>query len=130
MELIIEAICTVITESCSANKLSDGITMLRDEINKCYTDPEFKVAECITRMGYNPDYMRRLFKTEMGITPTDMLIEKRIENAKKLLSTHRYPELTVSEIAYSCGFYDSNYFTRVFKKETGILPTAYRKGKR
>ena len=129
VELLSEAICAVILERSSQPKLSEGIAILRDEINRRYTDPEFKVAERISQLGYNPDYMRRLFKAELGITPTDMLTEKRIENAKKLLSTHRTPELSVAEVAFSCGFYDSNYFTRVFKKVTGILPTAYRKTK-
>lgn len=129
VELLTEAICTVILERSSQPKLSEGIAILRDEINRRYTDPEFKVAERISQLGYNPDYMRRLFKSELGITPTDMLTEKRIENAKKLLSTHRTPELSVAEVAFSCGFYDSNYFTRVFKKVTGMLPTAYRKNK-
>jgi len=130
INLLVEAICRILIDSKSEEGVSNGVAMLRDEISQCFTDPEFKVVETIERLGYNADYMRRLFKQETGITPTDFLTEKRIENAKKLLSTSRTPEIAISEVAYLSGFYDSNYFTRVFKKVTGVLPTQYRKKSR
>lgn len=127
IEMLVETFCRLVMGREIRPELTESVAILRDEINSRFLDPEYKVADSISGLGYNGDYMRRLFKQELGRTPSDYLTEKRLENAKKLLSISRSPELTVAEIAYICGFYDSNYFTRVFKKVTGVLPTAYRK---
>ena len=130
INMILGAFCRIVMDKARVDALlSESVIILRDEINRRFLDPDYKVADTIDALDYNPDYMRRLFKQEMGRTPSDYLTEKRVENAKKLLACGSTPELSVAEIAFICGFYDSNYFTRVFKKETGVLPTAYRKGR-
>ena len=65
------------------------------------------------------------FKKQMGKSVREYLTELRIEDAKRLL---RHSELDVTEIAYSVGFGDSNYFSVVFKSHVGCSPTAYRYG--
>jgi AraC-like DNA-binding protein len=47
----------------------------------------------------------------------------RIAHAKKLLLEN---ESTISEIAYTCGFVDSNYFSKRFKQITGVSPSEFR----
>ena len=54
----------------------------------------------------------------------EYLTELRLTDAASLL---RYSELSVTEIAYSVGFCESNYFSNVFKKQYGISPKDYRK---
>lgn len=49
----------------------------------------------------------------------------KIEEARRLLGNH--PELTIESVAYSCGFNIPSTFYRLFKKEYGISPSAYRK---
>ena len=130
LDLLVESLLTLIAGGAAQEHLSESVVILRDAIYKNFADPEFKIVNYIGNLGYNPDYMRRLFKAEMGVTPTELLTLKRIESAKTLLAARRTPELTVAEIAFISGFYDFNYFTRVFKKVTGTLPTAYRKASR
>jgi AraC-like DNA-binding protein len=53
------------------------------------------------------------------------LTSLRIEDAKLLLLNS---ELTVTEIAFSVGYGDSNYFSNIFKQKVGMSPRDYRKG--
>lgn len=64
-----------------------------------------------------------LFKLHVGMTPSDYLIECRILKAKELLRTSNGPIKQVSECV---GYSDSLFFSRAFKKKTGISPSEYR----
>ncbi len=63
------------------------------------------------------------FKKETGKTFREYLTETRLEHARRLL---RYSGLQVSEIAFSVGFNDANYFSNIFRKKYGISPREYR----
>ena len=73
---------------------------------------------------FSPIYCDTVFKREVGRSIIDFLIDKRIEEAKRLLlgNVHK-----LSEISALVGFNDYNYFSRVFKKRTGYTPLSYRK---
>lgn len=64
------------------------------------------------------------FNKYMGKGIRDYINDLRIEDAKALLE---HTSLTSTEIAYSVGYTDSNYFSMVFKKSTGLTPVAYRR---
>lgn len=67
-----------------------------------------------------------LFKRTKALTgksPMDILREMRMERAATLISSGGYP---IAQIAYMTGFNDTHYFSKVFKKETGMTPTEYR----
>lgn len=66
---------------------------------------------------------KREFKKVYSDSPTNYIIEKRIEKSKELLS---HTEMPISEIAYETGFQDPLYFTRLFKKKTGESPSSFR----
>jgi two-component system response regulator YesN len=75
-------------------------------------------------VGLSPFYISKLFKEQLGINYIDFLTECRIEKAKKLMSD---PEKSLKEITYEVGYHDPNYFSKVFKKQSGVSPTEYRK---
>lgn len=68
-------------------------------------------------------HFSRLFQQTYQISPLQYILKVRIHHACSLLSQTTLP---VSNIAFSCGFGDSNYFSRQFKKMTGISPIDYR----
>ncbi len=79
-----------------------------------------------TRVLYlNPDYLGKLFKKECGIKFSDYLMKIRIEKAKEILATSG--EIKMYEVARRVGFGENvAYFSRVFRKYTGLLPSEYR----
>lgn len=89
------------------NHLSDEI-----DINKIASEA------CVTK-----PYFIRLFKKEMGIPPLQYVNKKRIERSQLKLVTE---DTSIKEIAYSLGFSDHSYFTRLFRKTTGCSPQKYR----
>ncbi|WML38029.1 response regulator [Neobacillus sp. OS1-2] len=72
----------------------------------------------------SPFYLSKLFKDRFGMTFIDYLTEIRINHAKREMAD---PGKSLKEICYSVGYKDPNYFSRVFKKTTGLSPTEYRK---
>lgn len=66
----------------------------------------------------------RAFKKSLDITPLDYLLKLRINKSTELL---RKNETSIEAVSDSCGFNDSNYFSRQFKKINGISPSEYRK---
>lgn len=75
-------------------------------------------------LNVNPSYLSTLFKKETGLTLTDYVNRKRIEQAIFLLNT---TNLQIQAIAQECGIPDVNYFTKLFKKQIGKTPSEYRK---
>ena len=65
----------------------------------------------------------RVFKSELNTSPVDYITAFRIMQAKILLSE---TDLSVTAVARSSGYEDNLYFSRVFRKSTGVTPTEYR----
>jgi AraC-like DNA-binding protein len=65
----------------------------------------------------------RYFKKATKLTYTDFVNQYRITYAKKLLLQNK----NITETCYECGFENLSYFTRAFKKITGVSPSVYKK---
>lgn len=74
---------------------------------------------------YSQRHFIRLFSAAYNTTPQKHLMNIRIRHACKLL---RESMLPITEIALRCGFGDSNYFSRAFRKMRGVTPSQYRSG--
>lgn len=72
----------------------------------------------------NPSYLSTLFKKETGVSLTEYVNRRRIEHGILLLNT---TSLQIQAVAQRCGIPDVNYFSKLFKKTTGMTPMAYRK---
>ncbi len=88
---------------------------------------EFVISAAVKSLGVSYEYMRHCFKEETGHTPLEYLTKIRIQQAKEYLVTSKF--YSVSAVAFLCGFSDAYYFSRCFKKYTGISPAEYRKTK-
>ena len=74
-------------------------------------------------VGYSPSYLSRVFKADMGASFNNYLNEYRIEKSKVLLLEEGATVLSVSQ---DVGFDDSSYFSKVFKRVTGVPPGKFR----
>ncbi len=75
--------------------------------------------------GISAGRLSRLFVEETGRGFSEFLTGVRMEKARELLSR---PEVSIKEAAAASGYPDANYFARLFKKETGLTPSAFRGG--
>jgi DNA-binding LacI/PurR family transcriptional regulator/AraC-like DNA-binding protein/signal transduction histidine kinase len=73
--------------------------------------------------GMSEDYLSRLFHRELGLSPWDYLNRLRIQQAKERL---RYSDDSIQTVARRVGFHDRAYFSRMFRKLTGMPPQAFR----
>jgi AraC-like DNA-binding protein len=79
--------------------------------------------ELAQHVSITEDYLTFCFRQELGITPIKYLQRYRLNQAKYLLKNS---QKTITEIALEVGFTDSGYFSRIFHRETGMTPEAFR----
>ncbi len=96
---------------------------------KAYIDSNYKrctlsISELAEHVGMSDVYLRKLFRSQLGISPSQYLISHRLNKARELM---HYPLLSLEECALQSGFSSLQYFSRVFKKTFGITPHEYRK---
>ena len=72
----------------------------------------------------NPDYLGRTFRSAYGCSLTEAIHGRRIKHARKLLLES---ERTIDEVASACGFSDTGYFRRLFKRAEGMTPHQFRR---
>lgn len=96
---------------------------VRQHVDEFYRDP--LTRESVAQAFYiSPNYLSHLFQKAGGVGFNEYLNYTRLEQAKHLLK--RY-DMKVKEVAHACGFVDSNYFCRLFRKTTERSPSEYRR---
>jgi AraC-like DNA-binding protein len=80
------------------------------------------LAEFCRNIGSSPSHLGIEFKAYTGMTPYQYFINIKINKAKEFLQTK---ELSIKEIAFKLGFQDQYYFSRLFKKKTGMSPSQW-----
>ncbi len=93
-------------------------------IEKQYAS-DLTLADLSRAAGMSPKYFCRLFRAMTHRTPIDYLNYYRAEQASFLLAS---TDLPITEISLECGYSDSSYFIRSFKKFKGTTPRKYRNG--
>jgi len=104
------------------NEKNDNISSVLTYINMNYNKP-LTISELAKLSGYSKSRFSHLFSQITGTTPIKYQNEVRLSNACEMLSS---TGLSISEIAYLCGFSDPSYFCRIFSKKYKIPPTKYR----
>lgn len=96
------------------------------EIHNHYTE-SIAVAELARLEHLSESRFRELFRAAFGASPGEYIIDLRMALAVELLTN---TDLTIAEIAESCGYADALYFCRLFSRKQGIPPARYRKRSR
>jgi YesN/AraC family two-component response regulator len=95
-------------------------------IHERYAEP--LTREDIARhVGVSGGHLGRCFRDELGVSPMTYLGRYRVNQARALLATGTS---NVTEVAMAVGFSDAAYFSRMFRREVGVSPSAYRRGNR
>ena len=99
-------------------------------VRKVITDVDTDLKEPLTlqyfseKLGVNGSYLSNLFRREPGKTITQYVTDQRLKHAENLL---RYTNKPVRSVAVEVGIGDAQYFSRLFRKKTGMKPTEYRR---
>ena len=125
-----ELICGYMVVYHTNNEFSQPVEQLRSVIIDHYAEPDFSLEDAISALPFHYDYVRKLFKKEMGMTPLEYQTALRMRKAEIMLSSMWTKDYSVSEIAGLCGFDNALYFSRVFRKHLGMSPTQYAESKR
>jgi len=83
--------------------------------------------EIARHIAISSNYLADCFRQVLGVTPTTYLTRYRIQRAQQLLD---HTELSITEIALETGYSEISHFTHTFKREVGVSPHAYRRGRR
>ena len=122
------ALYTCVRQSCSLVK-SMPLDDFSPLVKKCihiiqgHLTDTLSVASLSDTLGVTRQYLSSRFKAETGLAMTDYINQQRIALSKYYL---RQDKLTISQIAVMCGYSDSNYYGRMFRKLEGITPSEYR----
>lgn len=98
------------------------ISKVREIVEKNMEDEDFGVIQLCRKLGMSRSQLHRKITALTGASTSFLVNGFRLAAAKKLLAT---TDLNVSEIAYSIGL-EPNYFSRMFKENTGLTPTEFR----
>lgn len=99
---------------CQNDALKRAISFIRFNYHK-----DISINDVAIQADISERYLRSLFSQYLNISPLDYLNQIRINKSIELL---RNTELSVKEVCFQCGFQSPQYFSRIFKQQTGISP--------
>ncbi len=108
-------------EECSARH-SETVNKIIKYVRQNYSR-KLTLDEIAGQVFLSPSYISSLFKEETGQSLITYINHVRVEQSKQLLADQR---ISLVDIAGMCGFEDQGYFTKVFKRETGLTPNRFR----
>ena len=107
-----------------ASQINDATTArILKYVTEHIDTPDLKIDDIADAMGMSRSVLYTKIKQQLGMTPIDFVRHVRIMRACELLKDTDEP---LSSVAFAVGFSDPKYFSKVFKRETGIVPTEYR----
>ena len=117
MELVMEI--SRMVESALPPLLANTLNFL-----ECNLSEEVRIADVAARLHASTDFLNRLFRKELGVSPKRWLIDRRMQLAVILLKDS---DLSIQEISQKCGYGNQFVFSREFRKKYDCSPLMYRK---
>ena len=109
---------------CTNDKDQKFSVKLNEVLNEHMTDTDFSVNDFAGIMGLGRTVFYKKVRGVTGYSPYEYLRVMRMKKAAEMLLTE---DLTIAEVAYSVGINDPFYFSKCFKNQFGVSPSAYRK---
>lgn len=107
------------TSHVYSKAIQSSIDYIENHLNE-----NLSVESIASRVGYSNYYLSRLFKKETGFSIDEYARNAKIERAKQMLTSSHD---SIQDIAEALGFNGRNYFSVIFRRNTGMPPAAYRK---
>lgn len=111
----------MLTKQVSMKNISKE-KLLLDFISENYKN-DYSDKQIYEKFGLSRTAYYNILSKNLGVTKTEFVNKKRMEEAKRLLTA---TEMTIAEIASNVGYKDQNYFSRIFSKHNGMSPLKYR----
>lgn len=122
--LVLEMVGLSATEpSERRDRLPQGVAHALAFIDE-HLHESIRVSDVAHRVGWSREYLSRMFLVWVGKSPTQAILEARVDRACVLLQDTPH---SIREIAHAVGFQDEYYFSRIFPKVKGMTPSAYRR---
>jgi len=122
---ILDAVASYMYAGSLVKRRSEELSVRISDYIGEHLNEGLDVSSLTRRFALSRTRLFCVFKECFGMSVSRYIQEKRIEKAKNLLDTTSF---SVGEIALLVGYTEGNYFSKVFKKETGLAPTEYRRG--
>jgi AraC family transcriptional regulator len=104
-------------------KVPEWLKKVHEAMNDCWSET-LTLNDLSSAAGVHPVTISAYFPRYFSCTFGAYMRKLRVERALQLM---KIPDMKLTDIAYSCGFFDQSHFTRTFKELTGFLPAHYHK---
>jgi two-component system response regulator YesN len=108
----------------SRQKKANSIIEKANQFIKDHYSEDISLEDVAKEVNLSSYYFSRFYKDMSGIGFSDKLVNIRIDKARELLKKE---ELTIKDVANMVGYMEPNYFSKIFKKATGITASDYKK---
>jgi AraC-like DNA-binding protein len=125
-----ESVMPILTHYLNATLRGDNQNKTNNRLHNLFQDIEkrlqynWTIEAMCQQLHYSPPHLHRLCQAQFGKSPIQKLIHLRIERAKSLLLSTRWP---VQHIATYVGYTNIFNFSKSFKKLLGVSPTEFRR---
>ena len=109
------------------NGNGEFVRHVTDIIYREMKNAEFNSTMLAEELAISISQLNKKLNATTGYPSSSYILQVKVDHAEKILSTR---DKTIGEVAADCGIYDVNYFSRVFKKTTGMTPTQFKKKSR
>lgn len=123
IEFCREMEAAIFSDSGEAGALEENIVKTIENYAITRLSEDLSLQNMAAMLHYNPVYLSRMFKNVAGVNYSTWISELRLEEAKKQLQNDK---LKIQDISERLGFESPSYFTRFFKKKTGLSPAQWR----
>lgn len=107
----------------TSNNVSSAVVAKIRQYIRSRLSQEITREELAAHVYLNPAYLSRMFKKETGLSLSDVIIQERIQEAKRLLEATEYK---ITDIAEQVGYISLGSFSNLFKRVVGVTPQQYR----
>lgn len=104
------------------SKITNILSPAINYINENYTVENIRISKLAQLCNVSQPYLRKLFDLAFSVSPAVYMRNLRINYAKELINSGEY---SIADVSFISGFSDVSYFSREFKKSTGLTPKDY-----